>query len=90
VRASAQRTVSFFAVRPPNTGAPRAKRVNARQEERRTDAGRLAGTMRVRPGRLKTLRVRPAGLRDGRYRLRLTIRRSGARAQRVVLTARKL
>ena len=51
---------------------------------------RLAGSKRVRAGRLKTLRVGPAGLRDGRYRVRLTILRSGARAQRAVLTARKL
>jgi hypothetical protein len=41
----------------------------------------------VRAGRLQTLRVRPRGLRDGRYRVRLSILHS---AKRVTLTTRKL
>ena len=51
---------------------------------------RLAGTKRVRAGRLQTVRVRPRTLTRGRYRVRLTIRRAGARAQSVALSARKL
>jgi hypothetical protein len=51
---------------------------------------RLAGARRVRAGRLRTLRVAPRGLDRGRYRVRLTIRRAGARAQSVTLAARRL
>ena len=51
---------------------------------------RLAGTKRVRAGRLVSRSLRPRGLPRGRYRVRLTIRRAGAKPQMVTLAARRL
>jgi hypothetical protein len=102
VRRSSCRVFTRFVLGAPVFGGTTGRRQTVRYALARTArtrvellrgrrvVRRLAGTRRVRAGRLQRLRVRPAGLRDGRYRVRLTIVRAGARTQRVTLATRKL
>ena len=51
---------------------------------------RLSRSRRVAAGRARVLRVRARGVKRGAYRVRLTIRRAGAKTRRIALTARRL
>jgi hypothetical protein len=102
VRRSSCRVFTRFLLNAPVFGGSTARALRVRYALARTArtrvdvlrgrrvVRRLAGLERVRAGRLQTLRLRPGALADGRYRVRLTIRRAGARAQTVTLSARKL
>ena len=102
VRRSSCRVFTRFALGAPVFGGRTSRRQTVRYALARTArtrvellrgrrvVRRLAGARRVRAGRLRTVRLRPRGLRDGRYRVRLTILHGDARAQRVTLTTRKL
>jgi hypothetical protein len=51
---------------------------------------RLANSRRVRAGRTRRATLLPRGLPRATYRVRLTIRRAGAKPRRITLAARRL
>ena len=102
VRRSSCRLFTRFVLRSPVFGGTARRRQSvhyalARTARTRVDllrgqrvVRRLQRTRRVRAGRARAVTVRPGSLPRGTYRVRLTIRRSGARARSVTLVTRRL
>ena len=102
VRRSSCRAFARFVLGSPVFGGTTLRKLSVRYALARTARTRvelirgrrvirtLAGTRRVRAGRLRTLTLRPRTVRRGTYRVRLVIRRAGAQAQSVTLVTRRL